>query len=311
MGLLISYNLVCKQQNKDFYKMADIIRLNSPWYTHTELEDILKIESKPKFLDINIKERTKPKIYNHRFEDLIRLAGKYQVEWVGISNVEVTSTYYDVKKLLKNDVTNVCAKVETKNGCDNIQSIIEHFDGVMVDVEDLAFSIGWNEATKEKERIYKLCDEKGVDHFKLSGVIFEHVKKDKIVYTYGAWDLLHPGHIKLLERAKSYGTYLVVGVVGDDAIKKLKGNDRPIQSLQDRCDIIASLKCVDEVMEQTDYNPVPNLEKVFPDILVKGDDWDYIPGEEWVKEHNKKLIKPSYSTGWSTSSMVKKIREGK
>ena len=311
MSLMASYNIVCKKKSPHFYENVDIIRLNSPWYSKKELIDVLTEEEKTKFIDINIKIRTKAKKTDHKYEELLKLAGKYNVEWVGISNVEKLGTYNDIRKKLNNNSTKICAKIESQKGCNNIRAIMKKFDGIMVDVEDLAFEIGWDKATKEKDKIYKICEEKNKDHFRLTGVIFEHVKYKKIVYTYGAFDLLHPGHIKMLETAASYGNKLIVGIVGDKAIEDLKGKDRPIQNEKDRLRIVQSLDCVDVAMKQKDYDPEPNLEKVKPDILVKGDDWDHIPGQEWMEKHGGKLVKPPYSGGWSTSVIVKKIRNEK
>ena len=177
MALLVSYNLACKLNNPQFYEQADIIRLNSPWYTPIELENILMYETKPKFIDVNIKERSKPKKFNHKYEELLKLVGKYDVDWVGISNVEDGNFYRKIKELLSNDVTKICAKVETLEGCKNIENIIKIYDGVMVDVEDLAFEIGWEEAIKWKEQINEKCDKENKDHFVLSGVIFEYKRK--------------------------------------------------------------------------------------------------------------------------------------
>jgi len=307
---MVSYNLAIKRKNSKFYEQADIIRLNSPWYTEKTLIDILKNEKKPKFLDINIKSRSKPKLTEHDYKRLLEIAGKYNIDWVGISNVEDVDIYDKVRKMLGNNTTKICAKIETKKGCLNDKQIIKKFDGVMVDVEDLAYEIGWEEASDEKDLIYALCEQEGKDHFRLAGVIFEHKnsKDDRVVYSFGAWDLLHPGHIRMLERAKALGNKLVVGVVGDNAVSQLKGVDRPIQPLIDRLRIVGALRCVDEVMVQDDYDPIPNMKKVKPDILVKGDDWDFIPGEDWIREHGEKLVKPSYSGEWSTSKTVKKIR---
>lgn len=307
MGLMASYNIVCKKKSPHFYENVDIIRLNSPWYSKKELIDILTNIEKTKFIDINIKMRTKAKRANHKYEELLALAGKYNVGWVGISNVEKPETYNDIRKKLNNNNTKICAKIESQKGCDSVRAIMKKFDGIMVDVEDLAFEIGWDKASKEKDKIYKICEEKNKDHFRLTGVLFEHVDYKKIVYTYGAFDLLHPGHIKMLETAASYGDKLIVGIVGDKAIRDLKGKDRPIQNEKDRLRIVQSIKCVDIAMKQKDYDPEPNLEKVKPDILVKGDDWDHIPGQEWMEKHGGKLIKPKYSKGWSTSSTVKKM----
>ena len=139
-------------------------------------------------------------------------------------------------------------------------------------------------------------------------------EKMKRIYTYGVFDLLHPGHIKLLERAKSLGDYLIVGIVADKPIKELKGEDRSIQTQEDRAFIIESLSCVDKVMLQAQYDPSFNLRRLeesnkHVDILVKGDDWDYIPGTETIEELGGLLVKLSYSKGHSTSDMVSKIKE--
>lgn len=308
---MVSYNIACKNKKPGLYENVDIIRLNSPWYSKEELNKILKDIKKPKFIDINIKKRTKPKKTDHNFEELLKIVGKYQVEWVGISNIEETKTYDKVRKLLGNNSTKICAKIETQKGCDLKEEIINKYDGIMVDTEDLAFQIGWDKAIEEKEKIYDSCNKKHKEHFRLSGVIFEHIKPKIVVYTYGAFDLLHPGHIKMLETAASFGDELIVGIVGDKAIRDLKGKDRPIQNEKDRLRTVQSLKCVDVAMMQKDYDPEPNLEKIKPDILVKGDDWDHIPGQEWMKKHGGKLIKPPYSGGWSTSATVKKIMEQK
>ena len=138
--------------------------------------------------------------------------------------------------------------------------------------------------------------------------VSEIPKSKVIVYTYGAWDLLHPGHIHFLESAKSLGDFLIVGIVTDKAIKDLKGEDRPVQSVEDRLSIISSLRCVDAAITQSDYDPSENLENIERiDILTKGDDWEYIPGQESIVSLGGKLVKISYSPDYSTSSTISKI----
>ena len=150
----------------------------------------------------------------------------------------------------------------------------------------------------------------------LNGNEFWWVNPSTIIYTYGVFDLLHPGHIKLLEKAKKLGDYLIVGIVGDKAVSELKGKDRPIQLAKDRLFIIENLKCVDKVMHQKTYNPSKNLllleqKHMKVNILTKGDDWEKIPGEELIKKLGGKLIKLPYSKKFSTTSMVKKIKGDK
>ena len=144
------------------------------------------------------------------------------------------------------------------------------------------------------------------------------MKSDKtIVYTYGAFDLLHLGHLKLLERAKALGDYLIVGIVDNKPIRELKGNDRPIILMKDRLELVKALRCVDRVIYQPEYDPTSVLECIFGnaynefnkvDILAKGDDWDEIPGKETIERLGGKLVKLPYSLGYSTSDIVKRIR---
>ena len=131
-----------------------------------------------------------------------------------------------------------------------------------------------------------------------------------VVYTYGAWDLIHPGHVNLLNRAKEMGDVLIVGVVSNEPIKELKGDTRPTQDVKDRMIMVDSIKSVDFVVEQKKYDPSDCLRRLGNvSLLVKGDDWDYIPGEETIQEVGGKLVKLSYTSGFSTSSLIKKIEK--
>ena len=146
----------------------------------------------------------------------------------------------------------------------------------------------------------------------INKIIVKLEANKKIVYTYGAWDLLHPGHIIFLERARSLGNFLVVGIVDDHAIKELKGVDRPLQCSNDRLFIVKNLRCVDAAIIQPEYDPTPiieNLKRV--DVLTKGDDWEYIPGQEAIVRKGGQLIKLSYTEKFSTSSLVSKMTGAK
>ena len=138
-------------------------------------------------------------------------------------------------------------------------------------------------------------------------IVKEH-KDSKIVYTYGAWDLLHPGHIRFLTRAKKLGNFLIVGVISDRQISDFKGIERPIQKQDERIITVGSLRMVDAVIHQAVYDPSIQLEQISHiDILTKGDDWDYIPGAEKIQEMGGKLVKLGYSETYSTSKLVHKI----
>ena len=96
----------------------------------------------------------------------------------------------------------------------------------------------------------------------------------KLVFTNGCYDLLHSGHLKVLEEAKSFGDKLVVGINSDDSIKRIKGDKRPIIPLEDRVKMLAALECVDFVVSFDQKNPYALIKKIMPDVLVKGGDWE-------------------------------------
>ena len=112
----------------------------------------------------------------------------------------------------------------------------------------------------------------------------------------------------IVREAKKLGSQLIVGVVRDAAVKKKKGNDRPIQNESTRLQIIEALSFVDKAVYQDEFDPTPMLEQFKPYILAKGDDWDYIPGQEWIKSNGGKLVKIPYTKGHSTSSIVEKLK---
>jgi rfaE bifunctional protein nucleotidyltransferase chain/domain len=131
--------------------------------------------------------------------------------------------------------------------------------------------------------------------------------KGVLVYTYGAFDLLHVGHIKILEAAAELGTKLIVGILSDEAIRERKGSDRPIQSQEDRMRIVGALACVDEVCTQDGYDLEPNMIKYHPDIVTKGDDWDMCK-KQLEPFHFIKFVPSNYSKEYSTSGIVETIK---
>lgn len=174
--LLASHNMVCRRNYPRFYENVEMIRMNSPYYSDEELIEILESEDKPKFIDINMKIRLKQHKKQHDFVKLLKLAGKYNVEWVGISCVESDTIYEYVKKIIDNDKVKICAKIESDLGCWHAVDIMNKFDGIMVDTEDLAFQLGWERAIKEKDRVYRECEKRNKPHFRLVGTIFEYKK---------------------------------------------------------------------------------------------------------------------------------------
>ena len=142
----------------------------------------------------------------------------------------------------------------------------------------------------------------------LNNILNELPEGTVVVYTYGAWDLFHPGHVRFLMRAKELGDFLIVGTVSDKPITNLKGEGRPLQVQEDRMIVVGSLRCVDASIPQEKYDPSNELESLKKvDILTKGDDWEYIPGTEKIKELGGRLIKLSYTSQYSTTNIVSKL----
>jgi rfaE bifunctional protein nucleotidyltransferase chain/domain len=133
----------------------------------------------------------------------------------------------------------------------------------------------------------------------------------KIVFTNGCFDILHAGHIHYLQEAKSLGDHLIVGLNSDSSVKKLKGDERPIQNEKDRAIILSALECVDAVIVFSEETPKELIEALSPDVLVKGGDWkvEQIVGADTVLKNGGEVHSLSFVEGRSTTDLVKKIKK--
>lgn len=130
----------------------------------------------------------------------------------------------------------------------------------------------------------------------------------RIGFTNGCFDLLHPGHVKLLEHARASCDRLIVGVNSDDSVRRLKGIGRPVQSERDRAEVLAALDSVDLVVIFRDDTPVELIEYIKPDVLVKGG--DYQPNEIVGREHAGTVIIIDREPGSpSTTAVVERVRK--
>ncbi len=132
-----------------------------------------------------------------------------------------------------------------------------------------------------------------------------------LVFTNGVFDILHRGHISYLKQSRNLGNSLLVALNSDDSTKRLnKGKDRPINSLEDRMSIVASLESVAYVTWFEEDNPLSIIESCKPDILVKGGDWpvDKIVGANLVKSWGGKVISIPFAYERSTTKMLDTIR---
>jgi len=150
-------------------------------------------------------------------------------------------------------------------------------------------------------------------HIKTQEEIFalsERLKREgkKVVFTNGCFDILHVGHVKYLQEAKSYGDVLIVGLNSDDSVRTLKGPTRPVNTEADRAYILAALESVDFVVMFSDETPYELIKNIAPDILVKGGDYEgkSVVGAEFAKE--LKLVQ--FVDGKSTTATIARINEG-
>ena len=134
-------------------------------------------------------------------------------------------------------------------------------------------------------------------------------RKEIIVFTNGCFDIIHLGHIKYLETAKSLGDILILGLNSDNSVTFLKGEDRPINKQDDRAYILAALEAVDYVVIFEDDTPYNLIKKIKPNILVKGSDYKgrNVVGEDLVDE----LVLVEFIAGRSSTNIINKIKKDK
>ncbi len=136
-------------------------------------------------------------------------------------------------------------------------------------------------------------------------------KNDKIVFTNGCFDILHFGHLQLLAKAASFGNKLIIGLNSDSSVKKLKGNDRPINHEQDRLFQLASLLVVDAVCLFEEDTPLELIKHIQPNVLVKGGDYtvDTIVGADVVTGYGGSVEIIPFVDGYSTSNTIEQIKK--
>jgi rfaE bifunctional protein nucleotidyltransferase chain/domain len=133
--------------------------------------------------------------------------------------------------------------------------------------------------------------------------------KKKIVFTNGCFDILHAGHADYLNKAKSLGDILVVGINSDASVRRIKGEKRPILPQQMRAYLLDSLKPVDYVVIFEEDTPLELIKAIKPDVLVKGADWDLerIVGADFVLSYGGRVERIPFSFDISTSKVIERI----
>jgi D-glycero-beta-D-manno-heptose 1-phosphate adenylyltransferase len=132
----------------------------------------------------------------------------------------------------------------------------------------------------------------------------------RVVFTNGCFDLLHPGHVRLLEAARAEGEVLVVGLNSDASVRGLKGEGRPILPQAERAEALRALEAVDRVLIYDEPTPRAVIAALLPDVLVKGADWapQAVVGREEVEAAGGRVVRVELEPGQSTTAMVGRIR---
>lgn len=131
----------------------------------------------------------------------------------------------------------------------------------------------------------------------------------RVVFTNGCYDLLHPGHVRLLESSREFGDILVLALNSDRSVRENKGPSRPIVNEAERAEVAAALAAVDFVVLFDEPTPREIISRVLPDVLVKGSDWgpDEIVGREEVEAAGGRVVSIPLEPGYSSSSIVERI----
>ncbi len=132
----------------------------------------------------------------------------------------------------------------------------------------------------------------------------------RVVFTNGCFDLLHPGHIRCLEQARALGDLLVVAINSDWGVRQLKGDRRPVIPQEERAEVLAALAAVDYVVIFDEPTPRDLVARLLPDVLVKGGDWgrDEIVGREEVAAAGGRIVSVPVEPGYSTTSILSRLR---
>lgn len=138
-----------------------------------------------------------------------------------------------------------------------------------------------------------------------------HDSGKKIVFTNGCFDILHAGHVRYLQRARCFGDCLIIGLNSDQSVRKLKGEDRPINGEQDRAEVLGALRAVDYVVLFSDTTAECLIKEVRPDVYVKGGDYtlDTLPEAKLVAQYGGRTEFVPLVEGRSSTNIMNKIKK--
>jgi rfaE bifunctional protein nucleotidyltransferase chain/domain len=137
------------------------------------------------------------------------------------------------------------------------------------------------------------------------------VRKGRVAFTNGVFDLIHPGHVDILNAARETADALIVGVNSDESVRRLKGPTRPVRTDAERAYVLAALECVDLVVIFPEDTPLNLVKHLRPDVIVKGGDYaeEAIVGAAEVKSWGGRVLVVPLTPGHSTTALVRKLNE--
>src|SRR3954447_3937676 len=132
---------------------------------------------------------------------------------------------------------------------------------------------------------------------------------ERVVFTNGCYDILHPGHVRLLESARSLGDRLILALNTDNSVRRLKGPARPFFDENERAALAGSLQAVDAVVFFDEETPRELIAAVLPDVLVKGADWNhFVAGREEVERAGGQVVTIPLEPGYSTTAIAEEVQ---
>jgi len=132
----------------------------------------------------------------------------------------------------------------------------------------------------------------------------------RVVFTNGVFDILHPGHVRYLQTARSHGDALIVAINSDRSVRAIKGPERPVNPEAERAEVITALTCVDAAVVFDEDTPQDIIAAIQPDVLVKGADWahDKIVGRDIVEARGGVVIRVKVEEGHSTTRVIRQVK---
>ncbi len=201
--------------------------------------------------------------------------------------------------------------VATAEGCDFEKAVALANVAGALEVERFGVvAIKRKEVLDELRRMIGLRGHKVLSQGKLAEEIkLRKSRGETVVFTNGCFDLLHMGHVRYLKRAREMGTCLIVAINSDDSVARLKGPGRPVIGAEERAEMLGALECVDFVTVFEEDTPIPLIEILQPDLLVKGGTTPQVVGREVVEGYGGKVLTLEAVEGMSTTQIIDRIVE--